>query len=129
MKDFENKIFDEPKKPKSAFILFLMEKINDNKNVNKNLTLAESVQEFGKEWKELNEKKKEIFNKINKKNKKRFKAQMIEYKEKGFYSNKRNTLNNTQSSYRSSQRTLSEKKRSQRKEKSKSKSQRKSCKK
>jgi hypothetical protein len=129
MKDFENKIFDEPKKPKSAFILFLMEKINDNKNVNKNLTLAESVQEFGKEWKELNEKKKEIFNKRSEKDKKRFKAQMKEFKEKGFYSNKRNTLNNTQSSYRSSQRTLSEKKRSQRKEKSKSKSQRKSCKK
>ncbi len=129
MKKFENKVFDEPKRPKSAFIYFVTEKINELKSINKFVNITEAIQKLGKEWKDLNEKKKEKYYKKNDNDKERFKIQMKEFKEKGYYSNKIKIEKRGANSNRQSQKPVSEKKRSQQNERSRSKSQRKSYKK
>ena len=126
MKKLENKVFDEPKKPKSSFSFFLMEKISEIKSQDKNLTFIEVSRKVGKEWKDLSAKQKEKYIKKNEKDKERFRIQMKEFIEKGFYSNIIRTENGDLNSTRINQKSLSEKKKS---EKSRNKSQRKSAKK
>jgi hypothetical protein len=72
MKKLENKVFDEPKKPKSSFSFFLMEKISEIKSQDKNLTFIEVSRKVGKEWKDLSAKQKEKYIKKMKKIKKDF---------------------------------------------------------
>jgi hypothetical protein len=79
--------------------------------------------------KDKNEKKKEKYYKKNDNDKERFKIQMKEFKEKGYYSNKIKIEKRGANSNRQSQKPVSEKKRSQQNERSRSKSQRKSYKK
>ena len=85
MKKFENRIFDEPKKPKGPFPYFLTEKMAEIKKENKNLNFKEIIHKCAETWKDLEEKKKEKYYKLSEKDRERYNAQNEQFNEFGYY--------------------------------------------
>ena len=90
MTQFENKVFDMPKKPRSAFTLFLAERMPEIKKENPKSTASEILKLIAKEWQEEKNVDQSIYNKKVEKEKKRFKKQLAEFKKNGYYTKSKN---------------------------------------
>ena len=90
MAQFENKVFDMPKKPRSAFTLFVTERMPEIKKDNPKSTASEILKIIAKEWQEEKNVDQSIYNKKVEKEKKRFKKQLAEFKKNGYYTKTKN---------------------------------------
>ena len=85
MEQFANKVFDMPKKPHTAFALFVADRMPDLKKQKKDTPNTVLLKNIAKEWQEGKEVDQAKYNKIAEKEKIRFKKQMLEFKKNGYY--------------------------------------------
>ena len=85
MEAFEDKVFDLPKKPRSAFVLFIMDRMPDLREVNKNIPNSELLKIIGKEWKEHKNVNQRLYYKKSEKESIIFKNQLKEFQKFGYY--------------------------------------------
>ena len=85
MKDFEDKVFDLPKKARSGFALYIKDRMPDLRDENKNKTNAELLKVIAKEWKEEKVVDQDKYNRQSQKDQKRFKKQLKEFEKYGYY--------------------------------------------
>ena len=85
MKKFQNRIYDLPKRPKTSFQFYIMDKFDIMKkeypDLNNNIILIE----IAKEWNILDDELKQNYEIKAENDKERFNIQYNEFKEKGFY--------------------------------------------
>ena len=117
LEKFQNRVFDIPKRPKSAFQLYVMDKFNGVKDENKDFTAPEVLKTVAEEWNKLSDKKKEKYEEKAAKDRERFKKQNVEFKEFGYY-----TKSREQKEEEKEKKSQSQKKRSQKKSQSQKKS-------
>ena len=89
MKDFEDKVFDLPKKARSGFALYIKDRMPDLRDENKNKTNAELLKVIAKEWKEEKVVDQDKYNRQSQKDQKRFKKQLKEFEKYGYYTKSR----------------------------------------
>ncbi len=85
MIQFKDKIFDIPKKPKTAYILFCQDKLPPLKKEKPYEPLPELIKKIAEEWNHLENEIKNQYKKNAEKEKKRFKIQLKEFKKMGYY--------------------------------------------
>ena len=85
MEQFENKVFDMPKKPHSAFTLFVAERMPEIKKEKPKIATSDMLKLIAKEWQEGKNVDHSVYNKNAEKEKKRFKKQLSEFKKNGYY--------------------------------------------
>ena len=85
MEEFKNKVFDMPKKPHSAFTLFITDRIPTLKKENPNAPNSELLKKIAKEWQEGKKVDQAMYVKNAEKEKKRFKKQLEEFQKNGYY--------------------------------------------
>jgi hypothetical protein len=85
MELFNNKVFDMPKKPHSAFTLFLSDRMPELKKEKPDETTSDLLKLIAKEWQEGEIVDHSAYNKNAEKDKKRFKKQLAEFKKNGYY--------------------------------------------
>ena len=85
MEQFENKVFDMPKKPHTAFTLFVADRIPELKKENPETLNSELLKLIAKEWQEGKKVNQAAYNKNAEKEKKRFKKQLAEFQKNGYY--------------------------------------------
>lgn len=83
MMEFQNKIFDMPKKPTSGFRLYLSERIPILKKENPNKDMPTLIIQISEEWNSKDDK--DDYNKKAKEDQERFKKQLKEFNKKGYY--------------------------------------------
>ena len=131
LEQFTNKVFDMPKKPKSAFTFYLIERYPSLKKEKPDALQTELFKLAAEEWQGGKEINKDEYIKNSETDKRRFKRQFQEFKKKGYYSNNPNDIEDDveedrkKSSKKRSSSKMSSKK-SKKKSKSKSKSKNKS---
>ena len=125
MLQFQDKVFDMPKKPQSGFNLFVAERIPDLRKEKPNVPNSVLVKQIAKEWNKGDEVDQKQYNKNAEKDKKRFKKQLKEFQKLGYYT-KEKTEDETNDNERSkkSQKKRSSSKTSTHNKSKKSKSQR-----
>ena len=125
MLQFQDKVFDMPKKPQSGFNLFVAERIPDLRKEKPNVPNSVLVKQIAKEWNKGDEVDQKQYNKNAEKDKKRFKKQLKEFQKMGYYT-KEKTEDETNDNERSkkSQKKRSSSKTSTHNKSKKSKSQR-----
>ena len=125
MLQFQDKVFDMPKKPQSGFNLFVAERIPDLRKEKPNVPNSVLVKQIAKEWNKGDEVDQKQYNKNAEKDKKRFKKQLKEFQKLGYYT-KEKTEDETNDNERSkkSQKKRSSSKTSIHNKSKKSKSQR-----
>ena len=89
MKEFNNKIFDNPKKPQTSYQLFIVQKIPELKEKNPKKTTTELMIECASEWNELDNKGKKKYEQKSKIEREIYKENVKEFEEKGYYTNKK----------------------------------------
>ena len=89
MKDFEDKVFDFPKKPRSGFALYVKDRMPDIKEEKKDIANAELLKIIAKEWKEERVVDPKEYSKQSEKEQKRFKKQLKEFEKYGYYTKSR----------------------------------------
>ena len=89
MKDFEDKVFDFPKKPRSGFALYVKDRMPDIKEEKKDISNAELLKIIAKEWKEERVVDPKEYSKQSEKEQKRFKKQLKEFEKYGYYTKSR----------------------------------------
>ena len=85
MLQFQDKIFDMPKKPSSGFRLYVSERMPELKKAKPDKNTADLITQIAKEWQEGKNVDQKMYNKNAEKDKKRFKKQLKEFKKFGFY--------------------------------------------
>ena len=85
MKKFQNRIYDLPKRPKTSFQFYIMDKFDiikkESPDLNNNIILID----IAKEWNILDNELKQSYEIKAENDKERFNIQYNEFKEKGFY--------------------------------------------
>ena len=85
MRQFQNRIYDFPKRAKTSFQFYIMDKFDIMKkefpDLNNNIILID----IAKEWNNLENKLKQNYEIKEENDKERFNIQYNEFKEKGFY--------------------------------------------
>ena len=117
LEKFQNRVFDVPKRPKTAFQLYVMNKFNKVKEENKDYGANEVLKALAEEWNSLPDKKKEKYEEKSEKDRERFKKQNVEFKEFGYY-----TKSKEQKEDEKERKSQSQKRRSQNKSQSQKKS-------
>ena len=110
MDEFKNYIFDIPKKPATAFILFFKDRIPDLKAKNKDASISEFLEIAAKEWSSEEGKSKDEYNKMALQDKRRYKKQMKEFETFGYY--KKDIRNQKEEDESEEERTTKRKRRS-----------------
>ena len=87
MYQFKDKVFDMPKKPRTAFSFYLSERIPELKKEKPDSLFNALIKKAAEEWQSLTEAKKDEYIKDAEKDKIRFKKQFQEFKKMGYYSN------------------------------------------
>ena len=134
MLQFQDKVFDMPKKPQSGFNLYFADRIPDLKKEKPNANVTVLFKQAAKEWNEGKDVDQKQYNKNAEKDKKRFKKQLKEFQKLGYYTKEKtetegedersNKSQKKRSSSKASTHVNSKKSKSQRsKSKSKKKSQ------
>ena len=82
---FKNCVFDMPKKPVNAFSLYVRDRIPDLKKENADAPIVKLIRIVAKEWKDESAVSQAKYMKKAEQEKKRFKAQMKEFEELGYY--------------------------------------------
>ena len=85
MKQFENKVFDMPKKPHTAFTLYVADRIPDLKKEKPKALNSELIQKIAKEWQEGKDVDQAKYGRKAEKERKRFKKQCLEFQKNGYY--------------------------------------------
>ena len=85
MEAFEDKVFDLPKKAHSGFVLYIKDRMPDLKEENKNTPNSELLKIIAKEWKDQKNVDQEKYNKKSEKDSQRFKEQLKEFQQYGYY--------------------------------------------
>lgn len=85
MVQFQDKVFDMPKKPISGFSLFVTDRMPDIKKEKPNVPVSELLKLIAKEWQSGKEVDQALYNKNADKDKKRFKKQLKEFQKNGYY--------------------------------------------
>ena len=85
MEAFEDKVFDLPKKARSGFTLYIMDRMPDLREEKKNTPNSELLKIIAKEWKDQQNVDQEKYNKKSEKDFIRFKTQLKEFQEFGYY--------------------------------------------
>ena len=85
MAQFQDKVFDMPKKPVSGFILYVQDRIPDLKKEKPKLQTTDLIRQIAKEWQEGKDVDQEQYMKNAEKDKKRFKKQLKEFQKLGYY--------------------------------------------
>ena len=85
MLEFENKVFDMPKKPVSGFILYLTDRMPDIRKKKPDQPVQTYIKQIAKEWMDGKTVDQKFYNKNAEKDKKRFKKQLLEFQKKGYY--------------------------------------------
>ena len=78
-------MFDYPKKPKSSYQLFLTERVIQLKEKKPNEEVRKLFGVCAEEWGQLSEGEKKKYEKAAKKDKERYKEELEEFNEKGYY--------------------------------------------
>ena len=85
MKEFENYVFDLPKRPLNAFSLYVKDRIPDLKAENKKLQTSELIKIAAKEWRKEEGVSQAKYEKKAEQDKKRFIRQMKDFEKMGYY--------------------------------------------
>ena len=85
MLQFQDKIFDMPKKPISGFRLYVSERMPELKKAKPDKNTPDLIRQIAKEWQEGKNVDQKMYNKNAEKDKKRFKQQLKEFKKYGYY--------------------------------------------
>ena len=85
MLEFQDKVFDMPKKPQSGFNLYFADRIPDLKKEKPNANVTVLFKQAAKEWNEGKDVDQKQYNKNAEKDKKRFKKQLKEFQKLGYY--------------------------------------------
>ena len=85
MLQFQDKVFDMPKKPLSGFNLYVIERMPDLKKEKPNAQSSVLLAQIAKEWNEGKDVDQNLYNKTAEKDKKRFKKQLKEFQKLGYY--------------------------------------------
>ena len=85
MSQFENKIFDMPKRPISGFMLYVSDRMPDIIKEKPKLTSPELIGIIAKEWQKGKDVDQKSYNKKAEKDKIRFKKQLNEFQKLGYY--------------------------------------------
>ena len=95
LREYKKKIFDKPKKPLNAFVMYLIERYKQIKNLNPDADYKYIIRNIALEWKEGKNINKKKYEDLANEQKILYRYKLKEYKNKGFYSNniKINQLN------------------------------------
>ena len=85
MEQFQNKVFDMPKKPHTPFNLYVADRMTDLKKEKPNTLTSELLKQIAKEWQEGKNVDQAMYYKNAEKEKKRFKKQLTEFQKNGYY--------------------------------------------
>lgn len=85
MKEFDNYVFDMPKRPANAFALFVKDRIPDLKKENKKLEVNKLLKIAAKEWLDEEGVSQEKYEKQAERNKKIFLRQLKDFEKLGYY--------------------------------------------
>ena len=128
MGEFNNYVFDMPKRPLNAFSLFVKDHLPDLKKENDELPTNKLIKIAAKQWKEEDGVSQSTYEKKAEKDKKRFLKQMKDFEKFGYY--KKNTRGeNTKKDEEEEEEKQSKKSKKKRSESNSSKSTRKTSKK
>ena len=86
LEQFKDKVFDMPKKPRTAFSFYLSDRLQELKKDNPDSLFNILIKKAAEEWQNLTEAKKDEYIKNSEKDKIRFKKQFQEFKKMGYYS-------------------------------------------
>lgn len=86
LEEFKSKVFDFPKKPKSGFVLYVTDRMPDLKKDNEGKKANELIKIIAKEWKQEKGVSQEEYMKKSLIDQKRFKRQLKEFEQFGYYS-------------------------------------------
>ena len=131
MLQFQDKVFDMPKKPHSGFNLFVAERMPDLKKEKPNAPNSVLLKQIAKEWSDGKDVDQKLYNKNAEKDKKRFKKQLKEFQKLGYYTKEKgeNDTEDDERSKKSKKKRSSSKSKSKKSKSQKSKSRSKSTKK
>lgn len=85
VKKFEGKVFNYPKKAKSAYQLFMSQRVVELKEEKPKVEVKKLFQQCAEEWNDISKEDKKKYEKLSKKDRTRFKSQTTEFEEKGYY--------------------------------------------
>ena len=85
MLQFQDKVFDMPKKPLSGINLYVMERLPDLRKAKPNVDVNILLKQIGQEWREGKNMDQDEYLKKAEKDKKRFKKQLKEFQKMGYY--------------------------------------------
>ena len=85
MEQFNNKVFDMPRKPVTGFALYVADRVPDLKKEKTNLPNNELIKMVAQEWQDGKIVNQSTYIKDAEKDKKRFKKQLLEFKKNGYY--------------------------------------------
>ena len=81
-----------PKRPKTSYIAYLMDKRGEFLKKNPELKGRDVLRQLGKQWSQLSDAEKQPYIAIHQQDKQRYERQLREYKETGRYSNSQGEL-------------------------------------
>lgn len=82
---FDTKIFDNPKRPKNSYQIYVSHRMSELKEKNPDGKIQELFSECVQEWNDMDEKEKKKYEKIYQKGKELYQEQLKEFEEKGYY--------------------------------------------
>ena len=83
--NYENRVFDAPKRPRSGYQLYLIERMPELKEKSSNDTTADIMKKIAVEWKGLKDSKKEKYNEQAVPGRELYKSKMKEFEKYGYY--------------------------------------------
>ena len=106
---FENKIFDNPKRPKNSYQIYVSHRMSELKEKNPEGKVQEMLSECAQEWNDMGDKEKKKYEKIYQKGKELYQEQLKEFEEKGYYTPANSSPKNEVSTASKSQKVKSQK--------------------
>ena len=85
MEEFNNYVFDMPKRPLNAFTLYVKDRIPDLRKENQDTPTQELIKIVGKEWKKENGVSQSKYEKKAEQDKRRFIKQLKDFEKFGYY--------------------------------------------
>ena len=119
MVNFQDKVFDMPKKPHSGFNLYVAERMPDLKKEKPSWNISALLSQIAKEWKEGKDVDQKQYNKNAEKDKKRFEKQLKEFQKMGYYTKAKSENEEEERSSKKSKKRSSSKVGTQRTQKNK----------
>ena len=99
----EDKVFDYPKKAKSSYQLFVSERVIALKEEKPKADTRKLFAQCADEWNQMENSEKKKYEKQAKKDRARYKSQIEEFEEQGYYTKKESERKSTQSQKKKSQ--------------------------